>query len=352
MKSTCVFASLLGATMVLGCSDFLEVAHAQDVPTLQSGLAPTVHRVIVLKNVPPTLVAWWIDPTHNVEPVQLTGSDLLNRKAVPAPQNQVKETTKGAFELPTGVKSVSPIVTQNALLVSGTEEGIEKLQETIKFLDIPLRQVEIEAQLVQIDDVDAKALGVDFGKENPDGFVLGFVRSDVRENLKRLVNENKAKVISAPRVTTNNNKTTMLGSSQPSSTAIGYKDEQGKFQELFDPTAEKGNARLLLGAGFQLIVTPTINADDTITLVMSPKRVLQLSSEANDQTIKLRDLGGLLTIVNIRDGETVALKGLSSHFFVPIGHEKKTATSNVLLLATARIVRHAGNDVQPVALRR
>lgn len=336
-------------------SPALEDAPAPNNELTPEGLrASTVQRVIAIRNVSPTLMAWWIDPAHNEEPVGITGSESRKNKAVAAPQNQAKAQTKGVFELPTGIASISPIVAQNALLVAGTEEAIAKLRETVAFLDRPLRQVEVEVQFVQVNEADAKVFGVDFGKEKagPGNFSIGFIRGNMGATLNRLIAEKKAKVISAPRVRAINNLTATLGSLQSQPAVIGFKNDKGKFQELFDPLATKGDAHLLLGTSSHVKVTPTINNDDTVTLLMSFKRVLQLSSETNTEPTDLRDLGGIQSIANVRDGETIMLGGLTSQFFGPLDAEKKTVASDLLALVTARIVRRAGEEVQPVALQR
>src|SRR4028118_1911209 len=66
------------------------------------------------------------------------------------------------FTLPEGIDQMVAIDPQNALLVYGTEEGLRELEALIAFLDRPLRQVEIEAQFVQVNTQDVNQFGITF----------------------------------------------------------------------------------------------------------------------------------------------------------------------------------------------
>lgn len=265
----------------------------------------------------------------------------------------------GAMPLPAGVQSVVPVDAQNVLLVLATDAGLKELEKMVDFLDQSMRQVEVETQFVQISAEDMKNLPFDFGTEKGSIAVGRGSRTNrklqtFQTALAQLIAQNKAKIIAAPRVTTLNNLTASLGTSLPQPAVIGIKDENGTFRPLFDAATQPETPRVSIGMSFRFTVTPTINADDTVTLVMAPMRTLQLTtSQNNNEPLLLQKLDGVVTIANVFDGDTIAVTGLTSRLFAKVEDDPNAPASNVVLFVTPRIVRRAGvDDVQPVALRR
>ncbi len=72
--------------------------------------------------------------------------------------------------------SVVPEPRTNQLFVTDIPSRLEAVQELVKKLDIPVRQVMIEARIVEASDTFGRSLGVKFGgsdQRNPAGFSLG-----------------------------------------------------------------------------------------------------------------------------------------------------------------------------------
>jgi type II secretory pathway component GspD/PulD (secretin) len=277
----------------------------------------------------------------------------------------------GVFQLPTGVDRIVAIDPQNALLVFGTDEGIRELQDTIAFLDRPLRQVEIEAQFITVSTADSRNFGIDFstaqGNFNASNsgfasapgqgsFQLGFVRGNFQATLTALLTKNRAKIITAPRVTAINNLTASLVSSESRpiilTTAVqggGLNGGQAQGQNLIYITTSIG-----------LTVTPTINNDDTITVLMQPQ--LQSQTILADIAAPLVTSQAVQTIANVRDGDTIALGGLRANTIsrggakIPLIGDlpligklfrSRSAIDNqseLIIFLTARIIRRAGDD--------
>ena len=276
----------------------------------------------------------------------------------------------GSFDLPGDIQQIVSVDPQNVLLVAGgTDEDIRRLQELIDVLDQPLRQVEIEAQFVELRSQDASAFGIDFATARgnfdaattglasapvPGSFQVGFVRGNFTARLNALLADNRAKIINAPRVTAINNLTATLQSSESRaliltqvSQNIGGQQAQG--QNLLFVTTTTG-----------LTVTPTINGDDTITVLMQPQVSTQDPGNGALGTVTQRQLE---TVANVRDGDTIALGGLKTisnsrqNFKVPLLGDipligglfrSKTITENeseLIIFLTARIIRRAGDDV-------
>ncbi len=333
-------------------------ALAQPAPE-PAPVAPEQSRqhMIRVRNVPPRIMAWWLDPRNNAEPMEIQ----ISRKNEEMVEPRRVGKAPDAMPLPAGVQRIVPIDAQKALLVFGTDAGVKELQDLVNFLDQPLRQVEVEGQFVQISAEDVENLPLDFktGK-NPPGpavaksaIAVGQVRGNFSTLLTQLVAQNKAKIIMAPRVTTHNNFAASLGTSSSQPAVIGMKGEDGTFRPLFDAVTQPENARIGIGMSFRFTVTPSINADDTLTLLIAPMRTLQLTtSQKNNEPLLLQKLDGVLSIANVRDGDTIALTGLTTRLFAKVEDDPNAPASNVVLFVTARIVRRAGEEAQPVALQR
>ncbi|HEX8551118.1 MAG TPA: hypothetical protein VF681_06125 [Abditibacteriaceae bacterium] len=277
---------------------------------------------------------------------------------------------QGIFQLPEGIESLVAIDPQNALLVLGTPDGIQQLEQIIGFLDRPLRQVEIEAQFVTVSTSDARAFGIDFTSSNgpfrlnttgrapnpaAGSISIGFVRNNFRATLNALQNQGKSKTVAAPRVTAINNLTASLFSTSATpfileSASSGIGGQVGTQQNLIYITTSVG-----------LSVTPTINNDDTVTVVMQPQVQTQapptgeLPPAITSQTIN--------TIANVRDGDTIALGGLrtkaitTSSSGVPIlrnipllgklfeSNNKSELETELIIFLTARIIRRIDDPV-------
>jgi type II secretory pathway component GspD/PulD (secretin) len=225
----------------------------------------------------------------------------------------------GLFDLSEqGVDQIIAIDPQNALLVYGTEAGVRALENIVQFLDKPLRQVEIEAQFVSVNSNNTDEFGINFTSQNGPftvaatpastinarggTFSLGFVRNNFQATLNSLVSRGRAKVVTAPRVTAINNLTASLQSSTSTpivttSTQAGIGGQVGQQQNVNFITTSIG-----------LTVTPTINNDDTITVVMQPQVSTQ---QAIPGSIAPRIVQQIVqTVANVKDGDTIVLGGL------------------------------------------
>lgn len=288
--------------------------------TAQPAEAVKTYRIL-LKNVKPSVVAYWLDPTHHTMPTEssvlsiprgpeLKEDDaatgqlfLLAGQVAPKDTSQQQEPTEPkTFALPMGVEQIVAIDTQNTLLVRGTKEGVTKLFETIQFLDKPLRQVEIEARLVTV-DAAAGALRI----PNPptaDGLQsFGFLRADAefKANLDALQKQGKATVVSLPSVVATNNFQTTVATPLNSQ--------------------EAAQRRLLQ-------VTPSINNDDTVTLLAHFEEGSS-ASPAQKATSGTKLKPGIEFIANAHDGETIATQiGLTTN-----------PNKVILLLITPHIVK-------------
>ena len=275
----------------------------------------------------------------------------------------------GSFDLPGDIQQIVSVDPQNVLLVAGgSDEDIRRLQELIDVLDQPLRQVEIEAQFVELRSQDARSFGIDFSTARgnfdaattglasdpvPGAFQIGFVRNNFTARLNALIADNRAKVITAPRVTAINNLTASLFSTESRALILT------QVSQNINGNQQAGQNLLFINSTTGLTVTPTINGDDTVTVLMRPT----VTTSDGAGALATRTSRTLETIANVRDGDTIALGGLKAvsnsrqNYKVPLLGDipfigglfrSKTITENeseLIIFLTARIIRRAGDDI-------
>ena len=260
-------------------------------------------------------IAYQLDPANNPRPA------TLGAETTP------KSTDAAAFALPDGIEQIVSVDPQNTLLIAykeGSEQSVRDLQELIEVLDQPLRQVEIEAQFVEMSNADFKSFNFDFSE--PEGQTpaidFGFARSNFALRLSALIAKGAAKIIWAPPVT---------ATSTLSATIISTEKEivDGKLVTVVNDYR----------------ITPILNGDDTITV--------SFKITANENNVA--DEVGRPTIKNRRDGETIALLGVIraqyrvGNRIAIVGAESLRPTDPdrvTVVFLTPRIVRYTGETPQ------
>ncbi|NNF06263.1 MAG: type IV pilus secretin PilQ [Candidatus Eisenbacteria bacterium] len=205
----------------------------------------------------------------------------------------------------------------NSLVVTDINSRVDACVEMIQHLDSQTPQVEIVAKLVEVDARYTRDLGVLWGASNlsaqggsaevsagsnsvvdPGGSVrFGLVRSwgEISSVLSALESENKANIISNPRITTVNNREAKI--------LVGKKIPLIVLDEA-------GNAvTQLITIGITLLVNPHINDNNRITLDLHPE-VSDLSSQATVQGGVIINTSEADTRVMVGNGETAVIGGL------------------------------------------
>jgi len=210
----------------------------------------------------------------------------------------------------------------NALLITGTSAQHEEVVKVLGTLDVRVPQVVIQVHVVEIGTSYVKDLGLFGGQGSgaPGALgpgTLGTVAIDSANNrltftlqntalfffqLRALVNEGKARVVTAPRVATlDGNKATInLVQKVPIFTSVtvgGQLQTTVSYQDV----------------GVQLETTPRVNSDQVITLALKP----QVSSlgdpvSAGGQTANKINSRSAETQLSVQDGRTIVMAGLIS----------------------------------------
>ena len=206
----------------------------------------------------------------------------------------------------------------NAVIITDIPEYADRVAALCVDLDRKVSQVEIVAKLVDVDIEATREMGIKWDFLNiqsadlngnasasvgqtlvdPFGaFRVGTVQSwgDLMVAVDALEKENKANIVSHPRVVTADNKeaSILVGKEIP----LIVSDEAG------NPITE------LKKIGVILRVTPHVNSDQTITMDIHPE-VSELSSQATVQGGVIISLTSADTRVIVADGETAVIGGL------------------------------------------
>jgi type IV pilus secretin PilQ/predicted competence protein len=205
----------------------------------------------------------------------------------------------------------------NSMLITDIASRVEAAVQMIQHLDSQTPQVEIVAKMVDVDSRFVRELGVlwtgsGFGGEVTANDVIlganniidptanvrfGIVKSwgEVNALLSAMEQENKANIISNPRVTTVNNRQARI--------LVGKKIPLIVLDEAGNAVTE------LVTIGITLLVTPHINDNNRITLDLHPE-VSDLASQATVQGGVIINTSEADTRVMVENNQTAVIAGL------------------------------------------
>jgi type IV pilus assembly protein PilQ len=208
----------------------------------------------------------------------------------------------------------------NSLLITDISDETKKVAGMAMELDSRTPQVEITAKIVDLDAKVTRELGINWEQANVHSadndislsggvdatigdaagtFKLGVIQSfgQFDAALQALEKENKADIISNPRIATVNNREARI--------LVGQKIQLIVMDEAGNPITQ------LITVGIQLKVTPHVNSDRTITLDLHPE-VSDLAAEGTVQGGVIINTNEADTRVLVTDGETAVIGGLIS----------------------------------------
>jgi type IV pilus assembly protein PilQ len=244
----------------------------------------------------------------------------LETRIVPMSYARASEMKEALKEVISQRGSIEVESGMNSLIVNDISKNVDKIVAMVADLDRKIKQVEIVAKLVDVDydatremgvrwdllnlaSGDVNAVGdavIDARSTSPTGtFRIGTVQSwgEVQAIIDVMEKENKANIISNPRIVTAENReaSILVGKEIP----LIVSDEAG------NPITE------LTKIGIILRVTPHVNLDNSITLDLHPE-VSDLSAQATVQGGVVIVMSEADTRVIVGDGETAVIGGLIS----------------------------------------
>lgn len=256
-----------------------------------------------------------------------------------------------------GRKGTITVATENnSLVITDSEEGLQQAERLIAQLDRKPKQVMIEARIVEInlnngfdvgvqwelldsrskrggsrldqigvngEDSDsrvsysdnpftaavddavgaavpqASGTGVSLPGPSSAGITFGFITAKTvfNVNLAALISQSKAKILSAPKVVTINGAEARIQAVQDI-----------RFRTTTVSNGVVSSDFKTVSAGIILTVTPTINAEDRITLKITPESSFP-TQESTEAGPIIRTRTAQTTVV-VRDGDTLVIGGL------------------------------------------
>ena len=233
----------------------------------------------------------------------------------------------------------------NSLLLRDLPENIRVIKEIIETLDVPIKQVQIEARIVTINEGNLEELGVRWGISNTNGSttVGGSIESNLASvglydggngslpvddflnvnlglvnpaassiafqvaklgsnflldlELSALQAESKAEIISSPRLITTNKKPAYI--------------EQGTEIPYLEASSSGATSVSFKKAVLSLMVTPQITPDNRLVLdlIVTQDRPGQIVKTGTGEAVAI-DTQRIGTQVLVNNGETVVLGGI------------------------------------------
>ena len=227
----------------------------------------------------------------------------------------------------------------NGLLITGTSAQHEEVVKVLGTLDVKIPQVVIQVSVVEVNITAVRGLGLwsgDTAAAAPGGIGFGNVMLDsasrrltfnlvsstlLNFNLRALVNEGKAKILTSPRIATldGNKATIQLATRVP----------------IFTTQTTQGVATTTVSyidVGVKLVTTPRVNTDNLITLSLTPE-VSSLGTQEifSGQSAFRVNTRNADTTLAVPDGRTIVLGGL-------IDRSERTTVLKVPLLGDIPIL--------------
>jgi type II secretory pathway component GspD/PulD (secretin) len=225
---------------------------------------------------------------------------------------------QGASLRPQGINSIIANEQDNSLLVQGDAEGIAELKQIVALLDVPPKQVQIKVEFITANVTDVDNFGINWdivpfpnveagtqqgGNLPTGGTFLSFAQGNIVARLFTFLSTGRGKNISSPIIsTTNNTPGAVFENIQiPYVTTTTVAGATGG--------AIQGNTVNFLNIRTGLFVTPRVNGDNSVTLVLSPSlSVPGTAVIANGPPPVTTEF--LTTTRTVANGETMVLGGL------------------------------------------
>jgi type II secretory pathway component GspD/PulD (secretin) len=320
-------------------------------------------RQIHVRNVRTDIMAYFIDPKHQKEPIEFTIPKLTDPDY--SVQNFLNATESGAPDL--NFDGVLAYDTQNTLWILSSQKTFDQTKSFVDFMDRPLSQCELELQVVKVSKADLKpfetqpmqAVLKNPYQNSPYKFSALAANSQVKlfatlqATLSKLVQQGKAKIINSPRLTTINHLMTSISTANTIPVRLGVKNENNTYNPL--PVDSESNYQIGISKRLLTTFTPDINeAAKTISIDLdlsadegiSQYNTNPKASSHRDKTIWIRDQLNppLAAHINFRDGQTIEITGLDTSMlgYDEIGYGYKK--DNVVIFLTVRILHR--NETQ------
>ncbi|REJ32994.1 MAG: hypothetical protein DIU83_07375, partial [Bacillota bacterium] len=192
------------------------------------------------------------------------------------------------------------------LLIEGADAQVASVERFVKELDVPRRQVIVEARLEEINVEALHLLGIDWGEGpwatlnstslNP--LVLALDPAALRGQLEALRSNGLTTILSSPRIA--------AIEGEPATILVG--DRIPIIMQIFEEDGRISEVLEFIEAGIKLDITALIGDDDTITMRIDTEvSSITGMTPQNIPQIRTREMSAM---VRVRDGQSLVIGGL------------------------------------------
>lgn len=221
----------------------------------------------------------------------------------------------------------------NSLIITDVSAQFERIEAAIKQLDIPTLQVVIESEILETSQEAIDKLGIEFGgttgtifnaagagTSEPFPFSerartinataptinLGYLSfNNLTAVMQALATDTDTKLLARPRIITLNNESAVINIT--SQTAVASLT-QTTTAEGTAVSTEQTPERVTTGV--ILTITPQINDDGYITMLVAPEVTVPVASEFFPTQFVDPQTRSARSIIRIKDGDTIVIGGL------------------------------------------
>ncbi len=224
--------------------------------------------------------------------------------------------------LPQGIDALYSYDVDNSIIARGTDDAIQQLKDVIRLLDVAPKQLMIKAELIQVNETDAKTFGINWsiargtvqmgntfgGSSFATGNVyLNYASGNMAAQLLASLSESKGKVVNTPMVTTTNNMPVFIEIGQEIPIITSALTSIGLNQTANIPQIN------VISITSGLFVIPRINGDNSVTMTITPQieDVPQTINNPSGGTIPIISTESITVTRRIMSGQTMVIGGLT-----------------------------------------
>lgn len=218
---------------------------------------------------------------------------------------------------PPGIDNILSSDADNTLIVQGDPADIDELKALIRLLDVAPKQVEIRAEFVTVNMQDIENFGIQwqFSPANnldlsmapaagsSPTMTVAYASGNAVANLRAAYVKQTNNVLQAPIISTSNNT--------PASvfvTDLAYIQQSTVIQPPFGGQPVVANQLFPISSSNFFSVTPHINGDGTISMLLTPQ-LQSFTSAITSGTPPRQTTQGVMTFRRIKSGDTMMLGG-------------------------------------------
>jgi len=343
--------ALSGIAVAFGQEGFIKIvrlnfADAAYVVSLLGGVAP--------ERAEPNLDAFVYETIAGAvrQLPQAEGQWLSNFLARSFP---VSSTSSGPIRLPEGLSQPPvAILEQNAILLRGTPEALDRTEEIIALLDKPQAMINIELKLLDDPQEKVREWGLDFqalggpvavgsaGNAPATGLQLRYSVANLHALFGWDVRQIQGRNVTGANVTTFNNTPASIafGQALPFFVSHVTYDFWGNRYVDVEP--------YVIFTGIELWVHPRLTGGDTVTMRLVPTIVEAMGAVTapDGSSVPITKHIVTDTQVRVRDGESMIIGGLqrladetTQRFRSLLGEKRISRSSHPVLIVTPHIIR-------------